>query len=113
MGNTVKETVKEFNEGMVDIRKTIPAQYGALMAQKDAIMDSYKLDSKTKWLLMLVATVSQHCPVCVPVAVKRCLENGCDKEEILEAAMVAVLAGGSSAMTYVVLVDKALREYKN
>jgi uncharacterized protein (DUF58 family) len=34
------------------------------------------------------------------------------KEEMLEACMVAVLVGGSSAMTYVTLVDKAIEQMK-
>ena len=59
-----------------------------------------------------MASVSQKCPICVPPAVKHCLEAGWTKEEILEASMVGVLVGGSSVMTYVTLVDKAVQEFK-
>jgi len=108
----VKGTIEEFNRLMVDIRKSIPAEYEAFIANKAALTKAGKIPEKTKWLLLLVASVSQKCPVCVPPAVKHCLEAGWTKEEILEASMIAVLVGGSSVMTYVTLVDKAIQELK-
>lgn len=108
-----KKTLAEFNRLMVDIRKTIPAEYEAFIAQKAALTKSGRIPEKTKWLLLLVAGVSQKCPVCIPPAVKHCLESGWTKEEILEASMVAVLVGGSSVMTYVTLVNKAIEDLKN
>ena len=108
----IKKTLDEFNELMVDIRKSIPEQYGSFIDNKAALTKAGKIDEKTKWLLLLVSGVSQKCPICIPPAVKHCLEAGWKKEEILEACMVAVLVGGSSVMTYVTLVDKALREFK-
>lgn len=112
MDYDIKKTTEEFNKLMVDIRKSIPAEYEAFIANKAAMTKSGKIGEKTKWLLLLVASVSQKCPVCVPPAVKHCVEAGWTKEEILEACMVAVLVGGSSVMTYVTLVDKAIQEYQ-
>lgn len=107
-----KKTIKEFNELMVDIRKTIPAQYESFINNKAALTKPGRLPEKTKWLLLLVASISQKCPVCIPQAVKHCLEAGWTKEEILEASMVAVLVGGSTVMTFVTLVDKAIEDLK-
>jgi alkylhydroperoxidase/carboxymuconolactone decarboxylase family protein YurZ len=106
----VKKNIEEFNRLMVDIRKSVPAEYEAFINNKAAMTKGGRIDEKTKWLLLLVASVSQKCPACVPPAVKHCLEAGWKKEEILEACMVAVLVGGSSVMTYVTLVDKAIQE---
>lgn len=108
----VKKNIEEFNRLMVDIRKSIPAEYESFINNKAAMTKSGRIDEKTKWLLLLVASVSQKCPRCVPPAVKHCLEAGWKKEEILEACMVAVLVGGSSVMTYVTLVDKSIEELK-
>jgi len=107
-----KTTLDEFNRLMVDIRKTLPKQYQAFIVEKEALIKSDSLSEKTKWLLLLVASVSQKCPVCIPKAVKHCLDNGWTKEEMLEACMVAVLVGGSSVMTYVTLVNKTIEELK-
>jgi len=107
-----KSTLKEFDRLMTDIARAIPHPYKAFIDEKKAITQSGKIDEKTKWLLLLVASVTQRCPVCIPRAVKHCLASGWNKEEMLEACMVAVLIGGSSAMTYVTLVDKAIEELK-
>lgn len=112
MEYNAEQLLKQFNETMVDIRKTIPKEYEAFIKEKEALTQSGKIQEKTKWLLLLVASVTQKCPVCVPRAVKHCLDAGWTKEEMLEACMVAVLVGGSSAMTYVTFVDKAIEELK-
>ena len=113
MTYTPKETLDEFNQLMTDIRKSIPDQYAAFIGEKEALTQDGKLSAKTKWLLVLVASVTQRCPVCIPRAVRHCLEAGWSKEEMLEACMTAVLIGGSSVMTYVTLVDKSIEELKN
>jgi alkylhydroperoxidase/carboxymuconolactone decarboxylase family protein YurZ len=105
-----KETLDEFGKLMMDIQKSIPEQYKAFINEKTAITKSGKIDEKTKWLLLLVSSVTQRCPVCIPRAVKHCVDSGWTKEEMLEACMVAVLVGGSSVMTYVTLVAKSIDE---
>jgi len=107
----VKSTMKEFNRLMADIRKTIPAEYEAFIANKAALTRSGRLPEKSKWLLLLVASVSHKCPVCIAMAVERCLQAGWTRDEMLEACMVGVLVGGSSVMTYVTLVEKAIQEH--
>ena len=104
--------LKQFNEAMVDIRKTVPKAYEAFTKEKEVLTGPGKIPEKTKWLLLLAASVTQKCPVCIPKAVQHCLDAGWTKEEMLEACMVAVLVGGSSAMTYVTLVDRAIEQMK-
>jgi alkylhydroperoxidase/carboxymuconolactone decarboxylase family protein YurZ len=105
-----KETLDEFNRLMLDIEKAIPEQYKAFINEKAAITRKGKVDEKTKWLLLLTASVTQKCPVCIPRAVRHCIDAGWSKEEMLEACMVAVLVGGSSVMTHVTLVLKSINE---
>jgi alkylhydroperoxidase/carboxymuconolactone decarboxylase family protein YurZ len=93
---------------MSDINKSIPEEYAAFLKEKEALTKSGRIPEKTKWLLMLIASVTQKCPVCIPRAVQHCLQAGWSKEEMLEACMIAVLIGGSSVMTFVTLVDKAI-----
>ena len=107
-----KETLDEFNKLMLDIEKTIPEQYKAFINEKTAITKKGRIDEKTKRLLLLVSSLTQRCPVCIPRAVKRCIDAGWTKEEMLEACMIAVLVGGSSVMTYVTLVTKSINELK-
>jgi len=107
-----KKTLKEFAELMTDMRKAIPKEYEAFIKEKEGIIGAGKISEKDKWLLLLVSSVTQRCPVCIGRAVQHCMKSGWTKEEMLEACMVAVLVGGSSVMTYVTLVNKAINELK-
>ncbi|HRZ40681.1 MAG TPA: carboxymuconolactone decarboxylase family protein [Candidatus Omnitrophota bacterium] len=108
----VKNVLSEFNLLMEDIKKSIPQEYDAFLAEKSVLTKDGRIKAKNKWLLLLVASVAAKCPICIPKAVERCLQSGWSKEEMLEACMISVLVGGSSAMTYVTLVDKAIDELK-
>jgi alkylhydroperoxidase/carboxymuconolactone decarboxylase family protein YurZ len=108
MNYETAQTLEEFNKRMVDIRKALPDQFAAFINEKEALTKSGLLEEKTKWLLLLVASVTQRCPVCIPRAVQHCVDAGWTKNEMLEACMISVLVGGSSAMTYVTLVAKAI-----
>ena len=105
-----KGTTGEFNRLMVDIKNTIPEEYQAFIQEKSKVTSAGELSEKDKWLLLLVSSVTAKCPVCIPRAVKHCLDSGWSKKEMLEACMVAVLVGGSSVMTFVTLVAKAIEE---
>ncbi|UCH12831.1 MAG: carboxymuconolactone decarboxylase family protein [Candidatus Omnitrophota bacterium] len=107
-----KGNLAEFNKLMVDIKNTIPKEYDAFINEKLTVTKSGKVPEKIKWLLLLVASLTQKCPVCIPRATQHCLEVGWSKEEMLEACMVGVLVAGSSVMTYVTLVDKTISEFK-
>ncbi len=105
-----QKTMKEFERLMKTIQKAVPEEYAAFLNEKKVITGTGNIPAKQKWLLLLVSSVTQKCPVCIPRAVKHCIETGWSKEEMLEACMVAVLVGGSSVMTYVTLVAKAIEE---
>jgi alkylhydroperoxidase/carboxymuconolactone decarboxylase family protein YurZ len=107
-----KETLDEFNKLMLDIERTIPKQFKAFINQKSIVTGKGSIDEKIKWLLLLVSSLTQKCPVCIPRAVKHCLDAGWTKAEMLEACMIAVLVGGSSVMTYVTLVSKSIDDFK-
>ncbi|MFA6599964.1 MAG: carboxymuconolactone decarboxylase family protein [Candidatus Omnitrophota bacterium] len=107
-----KKILSEFNRLMTNVRSAVPGSYDALIAEKHAALKSGKIPEKTKWLMLLVAGVSLKCPVCIPRAVEHCLTLGWSREEMLEACMVAVLVGGSSVMTYVTFVEKAIEDLK-
>jgi len=105
-----KKNLNEFNRLIADIGRIVPEEYKAFINEKQSIMKDGKISEKTKWLLMLSSSLAQKCPVCIPRAVENCLRCGWSKEEIVEASMVAVLIGGSSAMTYVTLALKTINE---
>ncbi len=74
------------------------------------VLEAGALDTKTKELIALGTAITARCKYCIAIHVKKCLEAGADREEILEAATVSILMGGGPAMTYVAEVKDALEE---
>ena len=59
------------------------------------VYESGALDSKTKELLGLVASMVLRCDDCITYHVVRCLEEGVTDEEIMETFSVGLVVGGS------------------
>lgn len=87
-----RETVRHFQEFM------------------NHVLQPNKLDTKTKEFIALGTAITARCKYCIAIHVKKCLEAGASREEILEAATVAILMGGGPAMTYVSEVMQTLKE---
>jgi alkylhydroperoxidase/carboxymuconolactone decarboxylase family protein YurZ len=49
--------------------------------------------------------------MCIVVHVKNAVNAGANKQEILEAAWVAVMMGGGPALSYIQCVLKALEDF--
>ncbi len=75
-----------------------------------SVLEPDALDTKTKELIALGTAITARCKYCIAIHVKKCLEAGATREEILEAATVSILMGGGPAMTYVAEVKDALEE---
>lgn len=82
--------------------------FGQLFA---ATENAGALDHKSKELISLALAVAAHCDGCIAVHVSKSLEAGATKDEIMEAAFVAVLMGGGPAMVYTKMVYDAVEEY--
>ena len=52
--------------------------------------------------------VAQRCKPCIVAHTKKCLEAGATKEQILEAASVAVIMNGGPAYMYIPVVIDTL-----
>jgi AhpD family alkylhydroperoxidase len=58
------------------------------------------LSSKTKELICVALSVACRCDLCIATHVNRALELGATRDEIIEAAEVAVLMNGGPALAY-------------
>ena len=70
------------------------------------------LNRKRKELIAIALSVYAKCQWCIAYHVKKALDQGAKKQEIIEAAWVAVLLGGSPALMHAQLVLKALEEFQ-
>jgi AhpD family alkylhydroperoxidase len=64
-------------------------------ALDDRTYKSGALDSRTKELLGLVASMVLRCDDCITYHVIRCKEEGVSDEELMEAFSVGLVVGGS------------------
>lgn len=70
------------------------------------------IDPKNKELIAIALSVSAKCDWCVALSVKKALQLGARKHEIMETAWVAVLMGGGPALMQAQRVLQALEEFK-
>ena len=103
-----KEFYEKIGGKMEKMKKDIPAVttgFGTLFSK---VMVDGAISLREKELVALGIAVALKCPPCIMAHVKKCLEAGADKQQILEAAAVAVVMGGGPAYMHVPEVIEAL-----
>jgi len=83
----------------------ITAGFGGLFGK---VMIDGAISLREKELIALGIAVAVKCPPCIRAHTKKCLETGANREQILEAAAVAVVMGGGPAYMHVPEVIEAL-----
>ena len=103
---------KEFYESlggkMEKMRKEAPAMSAGFAGLFGKIMTDGALGLKEKELIALGIAVAVKCKECIMAHTKKCLEAGASREQIIEAATVAVFMGGGPAYMHVPEVIEAL-----
>lgn len=107
----MKESVDSVMQMMSGLSKYQPETMRHFKSFMGSVLKEGVLDTKTKELIAIVTSIAARCKYCIAIHVEKALNAGATKEEILEAAIVAILMGGGPAMTYVSEVKKALDEY--
>jgi len=83
--------------------KELPDVMGAFRSLQAVATDNGVLDAKTKKLMMVAVTAALRCEPCMREQVKGALQLGASRQEILEAAGVAILIGGGPTAAYCAL----------
>lgn len=95
-----QELITALNEGMGQVQENLPELMSAFVKMDQAAYVEGELERKTKELIGLAVALYARCEYCMAIHVKQALEEGSNREEILEAASVAVAFGGSPSMAY-------------
>jgi AhpD family alkylhydroperoxidase len=82
------------------MKAQVPALAGAFGTFHQAVMQEGALSVRDKELIALGIGLAQRCTPCIRLHVQGCLKAGATREQILEAAGVAVLMQGGPAFTY-------------
>ena len=95
------KTLKELEKGLKTLKKSFPDQIGrGVMNSMDLIESKGTLSKKIKLLMCISVIAYLRCEECVALHVHRALKEGATKEEILEAATVAMSFGAGPSMGF-------------
>jgi AhpD family alkylhydroperoxidase len=90
------------------MKEAIPKTMQAFGGLFQATMKEGALSVREKELIALAIGISVYCVPCINLHVQKCLQAGADRDQILEAAGVAVMMRGGPAYTHVPEVIEAL-----
>ena len=110
----VRQILADFQNGVAGISESNGAVVDAFMGLQNATFGDSAISNKTKELISVAIGVYNRCQYCIVVHVHNAYEAGATRQEILDAAMVAMGgfgAGPSMAYSATVLLD-AVNEFE-
>ena len=108
----VRDIVQKFKKGMNQLSEDLPETVPALAGFMGTAAKDGALTYREKELIAIGVALYTNCPECIAVHCQKAFEAGCTREEILEAAGMAMVFGGGPtlASSATVLLD-ALNEF--
>ncbi|MGQ9558587.1 MAG: carboxymuconolactone decarboxylase family protein [Desulfurispora sp.] len=94
----------------MQLARELPDVMKGFMQLHSAVIKDGALSAKQKELIALGIAVAVRCSYCIAHHVKQARALGASRQEILEAASVAMLMGGGPAVAYSTEVLKLLGE---
>lgn len=108
MESQVEEFFEKFKNDVARMKEQTPDTVNGFAGLFGKIMKDGALSLREKELVALGIGVAGRCAPCIRLHVQKCLDAGATKEQILEAASVAVMMGGGPAYTHIPVVMEAL-----
>ena len=113
MAQNPREMLNAFTGGLETLAKTNGENVEAFMGLLGSSYKPGAIDLKTKELMSVAIGAYNRCEYCIVFHVYKALEAGASREEIVEAAMVAVAFGGGPSMAYsVTLLMASIDEFE-
>ncbi|HHW61299.1 MAG TPA: carboxymuconolactone decarboxylase family protein [Syntrophomonadaceae bacterium] len=107
-----REMLNAFTTGLETLSGTHGIQVNAFMNLLGSCYQPGAMDTKTKELISVAIATYNRCEYCIVFHIYKALEAGANRQEIIEAAMVAVAFGGGPSMAYTVtLLLDSLNEF--
>jgi AhpD family alkylhydroperoxidase len=108
VANEIKELFDKFKNDSAKMKEQIPDTINGFGGLFSKVMKDGALSLREKELVALGIGVAQRCTPCIVAHTKKCLEAGATKEQILEAASVAVVMNGGPAYMHIPVVIDTL-----
>ena len=106
--NVTKDYFMRAKAAVDKLRTEIPDTIHGFGGLFSKVMKDGTLSLKEKELIALAIGVAGHCTPCIRSHVQKCLENGATRQQILEAASVAVVMAGGPAYVHLPVVLESL-----
>ena len=113
MAENAKEFFEQFKKDAAKMNQLLPDATGSFMQMFGKIMKDGALGLKEKELIALGIGLASRCEPCIRLHVQKSLAAGATKEEILEAASVAIMMGGGPAYTHIPVVIETLESLQS
>jgi len=108
----VKDQVNEFFEYTAKFGQQYPEIAKHFMGLMGSVMEDGAMKAKDKELISLGIAVGLRCVSCIYAHTSAALSMGATRDEVMEAASVAILMQGGPGMAHVIEVMKALEAYE-
>ena len=108
MADETKEFFEKFKNDVAKMKQQIPETVNGFAALFGKVMQEGTLSVREKELIALGIGVAQRCVPCIRAHVQKSLDAGATKQQVLEAASVAVMMGGGPAYTHIPVVMDTL-----
>ena len=111
--NVTKDYFAHAKTAVEKLKNEIPDTISGFGGLFSRIMKDGALSVKDKELIALAIGVASHCPPCIRSHVQKCLEHGATRQQILEAASVAVVMAGGPGYVHLSVVLEALEDLQD
>lgn len=105
-----KEFLAQFGKDSVKMKAMAGDMVDAFTGLFVKTMSDGALEAKQKELIALGIAVAKQCEPCITLHVKKSLDAGASKDEMLEACCVAVMMSGGPAYTHIPIVIKTIEQ---
>lgn len=105
------ERLQEAQQMMGRLSKDLPAEFQEFIDFVKVAEKPGAMDEKSKHLTLLSLSIAFQCTWCIAIHTKGCVDAKASKDEILEAAMMAVVMGGGPKLMYMEVLYEELDRY--
>ena len=112
MSEEISKFFEKFGGDNAKMKEHLPEAIGGFMGMFAKIMKDGALKTKEKELIALGIAVALQCNPCIQLHTKKCIDAGSTKEQILEAASVALTMAGGPAFTHIPMVIDTLETFE-
>lgn len=94
-----RKLLSDFQAGLARLGKDAPEVAAAYVNLTNACFIEGEIPAKYKELMALAIGVIEGCEYCISYHVYKALQEGANRDEVMEAASLAVAFGGSRAVS--------------